>query len=394
MSSAPITLSAAFDEFFESERSAGYLLLACTAISLVIANSPAGAAYSEFWQLRAGPLSIQHWINDALMAVFFLLIGLELERELYAGELSGIRNALLPLMAALGGMAVPSLIHFWLNHGTATQPGIGIPIATDIAFALGILAMLGKRVPASLKVFLVAFAVIDDLGAIAVIALFYTATLSAWSLAGALAVWAALLLLNHKFRVMALAPYLIGGILMWVLMFNSGVHATVAGVLLAFAIPFRSNDSQTPSPSNRVEHALHKPTAFLILPLFALANTSVVVPADWITQALSQNSLGIGIGLVVGKPLGVMLLCFAAVKAGICELPADLRWGHLLGAGMLGGIGFTMSIFITNLAFPGEAGIINGSKMAILAASLISAAAGYVWLRRIENPAGEAQKHG
>ncbi len=381
MTSAQQILSNTFKQFFDSEKSAGVLLIVCTVLSLVITNSSFGGDYLNFWQRQVAGLSIELWVNDALMAIFFLLIGLELERELYVGELSDFRNALLPIFAAIGGMAVPALIHFSLNSGTPTQPGIGIPVATDIAFALGVLAILGKRIPASLKVFVVAFAVIDDLGAIIVIAAFYTVQLSAWYLAGALAVWAILIMLNRAFRIMSLIPYLFGGALMWFLMLKSGIHATIAGVLLAFAIPFSARDDDATSPSHRLEHALHKPVAFIILPIFALANTGVLVGADWVLSISAMNGVGIIAGLMVGKPLGVTLLCFAAVACGICRLPPDLKWRHVFGAGILGGIGFTMSIFITNLAFAGNLPAINASKMAILLASLAAGALGYIWLR-------------
>ena len=356
------------------------MLIICTAISLLLTNSPIGVDYLSLWQVHFGGLSLEHWINDGLMAIFFLLIGLELERELYSGELSNLKNALLPIFAAVGGMLAPALIHFSLNWGTETQAGIGIPMATDIAFALGVLALLGNRIPASLKVFVVAFAVIDDLGAIVIIAAFYTAQLSIWSLLAALAVWATLIVLN-RLRVMSVLPYLLGGILMWFLMLKSGVHATITGVMLAFAIPFSAKDDDTASPSHRLEHVLQKPVAFFILPIFALANTSIYLNADWIQNLTTANSLGISAGLIVGKPLGVTLLCFFAVTSGICRLPLDLNWRHIFGAGMLGGIGFTMSIFITNLAFAGDAEKINASKIAILAASLTAGAMGFLWLR-------------
>ena len=259
------------------------------------------------------------------MDIFFLLIGLELEREIYVGELSEIKNALLPICAAIGGMLAPALIHYLLNESTPTQNGIGIPMATDIAFALGVLAILGNRISASLKVFVVAFAVIDDLGAIVIIAAFYTAKLLVWYLASALAVWTMLIALNRFFRVMALSPYLIGGVLMWFLMLKSGIHATVAGIILAFAIPFSAKDDDQQSPSHKLEHLLHKPVAFVILPIFALANTGITVGADWFSGLTSANSLGVVMGLVVGKPLGVTLFCFIAVAAGLCRLSADLK---------------------------------------------------------------------
>ena len=375
-------LSATFTRFFNSEKLSGLLLIACTVASLGLANSTFGADYLSFWKLDIGGLSLEHWINDALMAIFFLLIGLELERELYIGELSSLSKALLPIVAAVGGMAAPALIHFLFNAGSATQAGFGIPMATDIAFALGVLALLGSRIPASLKVFVVAFAVIDDLGAIIIIAVFYTANLSATYLFGALAVWALLIVLN-RYRIMSLVPYLIGGIVMWALMLKSGVHATIAGVMLAFAIPFSAKQEDQSSPSHRLEQILHKPVAFLILPIFALANTGIVIGSEWAESLLSSNSLGIALGLVLGKPVGVTLLCFLAVAVGVCRLPNDLNWRHIFGAGILGGIGFTMSIFITNLAFADNASVINSSKMAILLASLTAGTLGYVWLSSV-----------
>lgn len=377
----PVKLTETFNRFFKSEQAGGNLLIVCTLLSIGVANSPVGPAYIAFWQGALGPLSIEHWINDGLMAIFFLLIGLELERELYVGELSNFRNALLPIVAALGGMLMPAAVHYAFNAGTPAQAGFGIPMATDIAFAIGVLALLGPRIPASLKVFVVAFAVIDDLGAIVVIAAFYTAEVSAWYLAATLGIWALLWVFNRVLRVMSLVPYLIGGALMWFCMLKSGVHATIAGVMLAFAIPFVARQQDQPSPSLRLEHALHKPVAFVILPLFALANTGIVIGADWMQSLATANSLGIIAGLVLGKPVGVTLFCFVAVSVGLCRLPADLRWPHLAGAGVLGGIGFTMSIFIANLAFASDPAAINASKMAILLGSLIAGVSGLLWLR-------------
>jgi NhaA family Na+:H+ antiporter len=378
-------LSKTFKRFFDSEKSSGILLIICTALSLLIANSAAGESYLGLWHTYVGGLSLEHWINDALMAVFFLLIGLELERELYVGELSDFRNALLPIVAAAGGIAFPALIHFSLNAGTPTQAGIGIPMATDIAFALGVLALLGSRVPASLKVFLTALAVMDDLGAIIVIAIFYTAELSLAYLVGALAVFGLLVVLN-RLRIMSLIPYLAGGALMWFLMLKSGVHATIAGVLLAFAIPFTGKLDDEGSPSHRLEHFLHRPVAFLILPVFALANTAIVISTGALTGLAANNSLGIISGLLFGKPLGITLLSFIAVTIGICRLPLDLNWKHVFGAGLLGGIGFTMSIFITNLAFVGQPEVVNVSKMAILLASLAAGTIGFLWLKLLGQP--------
>lgn len=373
-------LSRSFQDFFNSEKSSGVLLIACTALSLLAANSANSQAYLDFWHGEVLGMSLAHWINDGLMAVFFLLIGLELERELYVGELANFKNALLPIFAAAGGIVTPALIHFAINAGTPTQAGIGIPMATDIAFALGALALLGRRIPAQLKVFVVAFAVIDDLCAIIVIATFYTAQLSLAHLAGACLVWGLLLALNRRWRVMALTPYLLGGALMWWLMLKSGIHATIAGVMLAFAIPFSARSEDSLSPSHRLEKILHRPAAFVILPIFALANTAIVIGPDWLAELSSANGLGIRLGLVVGKPLGVTLFCFVAVVSGLCRLPSELGWRHVFGAGLLGGIGFTMSIFIANLAFPGNAQEVNAAKMAILAASLAAGMLGLLWL--------------
>jgi Na+:H+ antiporter, NhaA family len=373
------TLSKAFNKFFDSEKSSGVLLVFCTALSLAIANSSLGPAYLRVWQSQLGDLSLEHWINDGLMALFFLVIGLELERELYSGELANLKNAILPIFAAIGGMVVPAILYFSMTAGTPAQAGIGIPMATDIAFALGVLALLSDRIPASLRVFVVVFAVIDDLGAIILIACFYTTHLSIWYLAGALAVWTGLGALN-RLRVTALAPYLVGGGLLWFLMLKSGVHATLAGVMLAFAVPFSAKNQA--SPSHKLEHLLHRPVAFIVLPVFALANTGVVVGADWLDNLTSANSLGIALGLLVGKPAGLTLFCFMAVAMGLCRLPEDLKWRHVLGAGILGGIGFTMSIFITNLAFAGDMATINTTKIAILLASMAAGIVGFLWLQR------------
>lgn len=378
-------LSRTFQRFFESEKSSGFLLILCTVTSLVLANSGVGASYIEWWHSPVMGLTVQHWINDALMAVFFLLVGLELERELYIGELSNPRNALLPIVAAIGGIGVPAIIHFALNVGTPTQSGAGIPMATDIAFALAVLALVGRKVPAALKVFVTAVAVIDDLAAIIVIAVFYSTNLSAIHLLGALLVFAALVGLNRHGRVMTLAPYLVGGAVMWFLFLRSGVHATIAGVLLAFAIPFSPRAEDEASPSHRLEHMLHYPVAFVVLPVFALANTAIAISPDWGRQLLGANSAGIIAGLVLGKPLGIALLSALAVFLGVCHLPADVTWRHVAGAGALGGIGFTMSIFVANLAFPGNEALVNSSKMAILLASVTAAALGFLWLRTIPN---------
>ena len=373
-------VSKTFTQFFESEKSSALVLMACTVLCLLVANSAWGPGYLQFWQQRVLGLSLEHWVNDALMAVFFLLIGLELERELVVGELSNLKNALLPIVAAVGGIVVPAGIHYALNAGTPTQAGTGIPMATDIAFAIGALALLGSRVPLSLKVLMTATAVMDDLGAIIVIAVFYSTQFSLAYLLGALAVFGVLMLMNRVLHIAALTPYLLGGAVMWFLMVKSGVHATIAGVLLAFAIPFSPKAAQESSPSHRLEHSLHKPVAFLILPLFALANTGVVFDAQWQQSLVSANSVGIIAGLVLGKPIGIVLACCIAVAIGVCRLPAELNWSHMVGLGLLAGIGFTMSIFITNLAFAGQPEIINAAKMAILLASVTAGVLGMLWL--------------
>jgi NhaA family Na+:H+ antiporter len=378
-------LTKTFKAFFESEKSGGLLLLFVTIISMLLANSSVQDEYIAFWGTNIGSHSITHWINDGLMAIFFLLIGLELEREMYQGELSSIKNAALPIFGALGGMVVPAGIFLLLNFGTITQNGAGIPMATDIAFAIGILSLLGNRVPTSLKVFLTALAVIDDLGAIMVIAIFYTETIAYMNLLIAFAIMGGLFILNRR-KVHSLIPYLIGGAAMWYFMLNSGVHATVTGVLLAFVIPFGDGGKKT--SSYRLQHFLHYPVAFFILPLFAIANTCIAVNSDWHEGLNHPNTIGIMLGLVVGKPLGIWLFSFLAVSLGIGTLPRDLKWSTILGAGMLGGIGFTMSIFITLLAFKNDGEeVITYSKIAILVASFIAGTIGFLWLKFNLKPA-------
>jgi len=365
-----------FKEFSENEKTGGLLLIACTIISMIAANTYFGSAYSHFWHTELGTGSIEYWINDGLMTIFFLLVGLELEREIYIGELSNIKEALLPIFGALGGMLIPAGIYLFINYGANTQSGAGIPMATDIAFALGVLSLLGNRVPTSLKVFLTALAVIDDLGAIFVIAIFYTKTIVWFNLAVAFGILSFLFVLN-RLKVKSLIPYLLGGFVMWYFMLHSGVHATITGVLLAFVIPFGNGDNK--STSYLLQDFLHKPVAFLILPLFALANTAITVSAslqDIITQNYGQ---GIAFGLVIGKPIGIVLFTYLAVKLNICQLPKDLNWKKISGAGCLGGIGFTMSIFITLLAFE-SIELQNNAKIVILVASVIAAIIGFVVL--------------
>lgn len=365
-----------FKDFFESEKAGGLLLVAATITSLLIANSGFGAAYIPFWKTELMGLSVEHWINDAGMAIFFLLIGLELERELYIGELSSLKDASFPLFAALGGMVVPASLFYMFNVGLPSAVGTGVPMATDIAFAIGVLSLLGKRVPFSLKVFLTALAVIDDLGAILVIAIFYSKGIHLGFLGGALGLFVLLLVLN-RVGVRKLWPYLIGGVFMWICMLQSGVHATITGVLLAFAIPFGKGDAT--SPSYRLQHTLHKPVAFVLLPIFALANTCIVLETGWYNSLGSALSVGIAVGLVVGKPLGIFLCTYLAARLGFTSLPSDLRWSYVFSVGFLAGIGFTMSIFITLLAF-NDAQIITEAKVAILVASLLAGSIGYMLL--------------
>lgn len=409
---AEFRLTKLFREFFESEKTGGLILVFCTVASILIANSALGEGWLHFWHAHldlsfgAVPLdySVEHWVNDGLMAVFFLLVGLEIEREIYIGELADFRNALLPILAAAGGMLIPAGFHFFFNHGRPEQAGFGIPMATDIAFALGVLSLLGNKVPASVKIFLTALAIIDDLGAILVIAIFYTKGLALAWLGGAAAILLLLLIFN-KLKINKLIFYILPGILLWYCMLRSGIHATLSGVMLAFVIPFRKLDPRSAkageaaaqraesaetgeshieeslNPSYRLQHFLHKPVAFGILPLFALANTGILFSAGWPQGLLSANSLGILLGLVLGKPVGILLCCLLAIRTGWCRMPEGMNWSHLLGAGLLAGIGFTMSIFITNLAFS-DAGHIESSKIAILFASLLASCLGFVSLSR------------
>jgi len=365
-----------FTDFFNSEKSSGFVLIGCTILSLTLTNSAWGDRYLSVWNVQLAGHSITHWINDGLMTIFFLLVGLEIEREIYIGELKNIRNAMLPVFAAAGGMIVPAIIHFILNKGSFAQNGFGIPMATDIAFALGVLSLAGKRVPFALKIFLTAFAIIDDLGAILIIAIFYTSEISWLNLGIALVIFAGLLIMG-RLKVYNLLFYLIPGILMWYFMLQSGVHATISGVLLAFAIPFGKGGEN--SASGKLQHFLHKPVAFIIIPLFALANTCILFKPGIFSHLADRNSLGILFGLSLGKPIGIFLLSWIAIRFRIGRLQPGVTLKHLLAAGILGGIGFTMSVFITLLAFP-DGEIISVSKISILIASLLSGIAGLSFL--------------
>ncbi|SHI99553.1 Na+/H+ antiporter NhaA [Flavobacterium terrae] len=368
-----------FNEFFENEKASGITLLICTLLSILLANSSISETYTHFWHSKIGSFSIEHIINDGLMTIFFLLIGLELEREVYIGELSNLKNALLPISAALGGMIIPALIYFAFTNGTLYHSGIGIPMATDIAFAIGILSLLGNKVPTSLKVFLTALAVIDDLGAILIIAIFYSKQIDITYLLLSLGVFSILLVMN-RLKVYKLLPYLIGGVLMWYFMLNSGVHATITGVLLAFAIPFENGEEK--SISYQLQHWLHKPVSFLILPIFALANTAIVLSFSDSNSLFPIYAYAIIFGLVVGKPLGIFIFSYLSVHFKFSKLPSDLNWSKIVGVGILGGIGFTMSIFITLLAFTDQS-VINNAKFHIILASLTAGLLGLIVLKNI-----------
>lgn len=372
-------LTSLFKDFFNSEKTSGFLLIGCTVVSMVLANSVVGDGYTGFWETQFNGHSITHWINDGLMAIFFLLVGLELEREIYVGELAGIKKAAFPAMAAFGGVLVPAIIFTALNYGTDFQAGSGIPMATDIAFAIGMLALLGSRVPANLKIFITALAVIDDLFAIIVIAVFYSDGVAWRYLATAGGLMLVMFVLN-RLKVYNLIPYLILTVGLWYCMLNSGVHATIAGVLAAFAIPF--GDGSKKSPSYILQHALHKPVAFMIVPIFALANTAIIFEPNWLDGLASTESYGIIGGLVLGKPIGIMIFAYIAVALGIASLPKGLKWKHILGTGMLAGIGFTMSIFVAILAFDNPSYVAT-AKIAIITASLISAVVGLIYLKII-----------
>jgi len=376
-----------FKNFFESEKSGGLILIFCTIASLVVANSPWAEGYHHFWQfpvdLSFSTLALRYpveaWVNDGLMTIFFLLVGLEIEREVYVGELSDKRKAILPVGAALGGMIVPACIHLAFNINTPTRSGFGIPMATDIAFALGVLSLAGNRIPLSLKIFLTALAIIDDLGAILVIAIFYTQQLATGYLFTGAGIFAALLIMN-RLKVNYLAAYLLPGVALWYCFLKSGIHPTISGVLLAFAIPFNeANDER--NISYKLQHALHYPVAFVILPLFALANTAITLPSDVVGSLLTPNSLGIIAGLLFGKCIGISGFTWGMIKSRIGLLPADITPRMMFGTALLGGIGFTMSIFIANLAFT-DAAVITASKLSILTASLLAALAGYTVLRK------------
>ena len=369
-----------FQDFLHKQTSGGIILIFCTVFSLVLANSPFMESYNNIWQFDVFGHSFAHWINDGLMAIFFFLIGLELKRELMIGELSNVKKAILPIFAAIGGMMIPAAIFSALNYGTDTINGFGIPMATDIAFAVAVITMLGDRVPLSLKVFLTALAVIDDLGAIIVIALFYPNPEVPFDLTqlGIAVGFLALLFALNKLKIKSLLLYVIFGIAVWWFMLHSGIHATIAGVLVAFTIPFHKD--QSVSLAAKVESFLHIPVAFIILPLFALANTAISIEGNSLSHFSFPLAAGIFFGLVVGKPVGITFFSWLAIKLGLCELPTSVNFKRIFGAGVLAGIGFTMSIFVSMLAFNDPA-YINEAKLMILVASLVAALSGFFYLK-------------
>ncbi|RWA66856.1 Na+/H+ antiporter NhaA [Mesorhizobium sp.] len=367
-------------EFLDGEAAGGIILMAAAALALIVANSPLAGTYFAVLHAYLGPLSVSHWINDGLMAVFFLLVGLEIKREMLDGQLSTLPRRVLPGIAAAGGMVVPALVYVLINRDN--QPalsGWAIPTATDIAFALGVLSLLGGRVPASLKVFLTALAIIDDLGAVIIIALFYTSGLSLAYLAAAFAAIAMLIVLN-RMRVMTLVPYLVIGAVLWVLVLKSGVHATLAGVALALTIPLERSPGighdQEHSPLHRLEHGLHKLVPFIVIPIFGFANAGVSLGGLSLAALVEPLTLGVAAGLVLGKLVGVFGSSSIAMLLGLADLPVNAGWLHMLGISLLCGIGFTMSLFIGLLAFANDAALQDAVKVGILAGSLVAALLG------------------
>ncbi|RPI06527.1 MAG: Na+/H+ antiporter NhaA [Ignavibacteriae bacterium] len=421
-------------DFIQLESSAGFILMGCTVIAFVLANSPLHNLYQGLWQTEIsigieGALltkTLFHWINDGLMCIFFFVVGLEIKREILIGELASIKRAILPVAAALGGMIIPAFIYFLFTKGTGTEAGWGIPMATDIAFSLGVLALLGSRIPHQLKVLLTAFAIIDDLGAVLVIALFYGSQIQ-WLFIAAAAVVLFILFCANRAGIRRPSVYVILGMLLWFMMLESGIHATIAGVLLALTVParpqFASKDfveklsallqrfmkedessqrniltqdqqsivqtightcQEAETPLLRFEHTLHPWVTFAIMPIFALANAGVMLGDNFGSTLMTPAALGILCGLVIGKQIGITLFAWISVKLKLAELPSSITWKQIYGIGLLGGIGFTMSLFIANLAFHDE-NLLNISKTAILLASFISGCLGMLALRVVSS---------
>lgn len=421
-----------FAQFMHTQSSGAIVMLVFTVLALIAANTDLWNELDALWHMHAGVTfeewsfsqSLLHWIDDALMAAFFFVVGLEIKREIIVGELSSPRKAALPIFAAFGGMVVPALLYTAVNFGGDAARGWGVPMATDIAFALGVLALLGSRIPVGLKIFLAALAIVDDIGAILVIALFYTESITAsWLLAAAVVV--VVMIVLNILGVDSPVPYFVAGVVLWFFVFNSGIHATIAGVVAAFTIPSKAKlapldfarfaqkklaeiescdvpdahvlaDPQqqlcaleirnaaihSAAPLQRLEFSMHPFTTFVVLPLFALANAGVRVVGTPVDELLGSSAAGIALGLIVGKPLGIALMSWVAVRAGVSELPKGVSWWHVVGAGMLGGIGFTMSIFVSGLAFT-DAAALTEAKVAILVASTAAGLLGYLTLRTV-----------
>ena len=374
-----------FKDFVRSSNFGGFLLFLCVVISLIVANTSLAIPLQNLLDTKLGfenntlhlNYSFSMWINDGLMAVFFLLVGLEIKREIVEGELSSPKKAILPIIAAIGGAIVPALIYLFFNSGSETASGWGIPMATDIAFALAVISLLDKRVPSSLKIFLAALAIVDDLIAILVIAVFYSSGIE-FTYLGLAGIGMVVLILMNRFNVKNPYLYLIPGIFIWYFIHHSGIHATIAGVLVAMTLP--TNDTDVTSPLERLEHALVKPVNFLIIPIFAFANTNITIQHEMIEGLTSPLGLGISLGLIFGKPIGIVVASFICSKLGIGQLPANSNLTHMIGLGLLAGIGFTMSIFISMLSFADPL-FIEEAKLSVLLTSLIAGILGYIILR-------------
>ena len=387
-----------FKNFLHSSQSSGIVLMVCVGISLMIANSSIADSFQALLDQKIGteifqlnyPLSI--WINDGLMAIFFLLVGLEIKREIIEGELSSVKSASLPIVAAIGGMLVPALIFYAFNYGTAYEKGWAIPMATDIAFSLAIISMLGRKVPLSLKIFLAALAIVDDLGAIVVIALFYTDQIH-WNYLALSGLMVAILMILNFLNFKKHVFYVIPGIILWYFMHHSGIHATIAGVLLAFTIPTNLSTTEL-SPLEKLEQKLHLPVNFLIMPIFALANTNITFKAGLVDGLFSTFGYGIIVGLFLGKIVGINLFSWIFIQLKISSLPEKSSWSQMLGAGFLAGIGFTMSIFIALLSFKNHPEIQDEAKFAILVASIISGISGYLLLKFVAKRKLNRKKYG
>lgn len=377
-----------FKEFLKSSKFGGILLFVCVVLSLIIANSPLAENLQTLLDTKLGfennsihlNYSILMWINDGLMAIFFLLVGLEIKREIVEGELSSPKKASLPILCAIGGAIVPAIIYLTLNAGTETASGWGIPMATDIAFALAVISLLGKSVPSSIKVFLAALAIVDDLIAILVIAFFYSNGIEITYLLYA-GIGMIVLIAMNRFNVQNPYLYLIPGIFIWYFIHHSGIHATIAGVLVAMTIP--TNDTDVESPLERLEHAIARPINLLIIPIFAFANTNITFQQEMLHGLTSPIGLGISLGLFIGKPVGILLTSFICTKLKISHLPEGSRWAHIIGVGFLAGIGFTMSIFVSLLSYKDPL-FVAEAKLSILLTSVIAGLVGFFFLKSLK----------